>query len=774
MATDTNVGDSFITTTVSTVANWARKYSLFPMPFGTACCAIEYMSVVSSHYDVARFGAEVVRFSPRQSDLLMVMGTITDKMGPVLKTIYDQMPDPKWVISMGACATSGGFYRAYHVMQGIDEIIPVDVYIPGCPPSPEALLQAIIMIQGIVQSGQEFGVDHKARIELRERSLKEITVSSPKTLLIADQQALEAVRLVQISKEPAAPQNPIVASLEGRFKDQILDINDFRGDLTITLRPDKIAEVCRTLKEDPATKFDLLSSVTGLDYQGYPDKTKDERFNIVYHLYSIDHGHRVRLKAPLPESNPEIDSISSVWKTANWHERETYDMFGIRFRNHPDLRRIFCHEEFVGHALRKDHEAGARTPLSRDYKLPLEYHTEWSEEERDDRLDGQPNIINVGPSHSATHGTLRIVCRMDGEKIINADVEIGYLHRCFEKMAETHQWNQVIPYTDRLNYMSSFLNNVGYACAVEKLLGIEVPKRVQYIRVILGELSRIMDHMVCIGTNLVDIGAITNFWYAFEPREEIYDLLEMTSGVRMMVSYVRVGGLAADLPKEFVPRCREVLKRIPQYIDDLHKLNTHSRLFKQRSVGVTAISAKDAIDWGFTGPCLRATGVAYDIRQNHPYSSYEDFEFEVPVGNRGDMYDRYLVRMEEMRQSLRIIEQALNNLPEGPYQVDDRRITLPPKKGVYTNIEDLMNHFKLVMHGIQPPPGEVYGYTEGGNGELGFYIVSDGSMRPWRVGARGPCFPIFSAFPTMIENTLLANAIAALGSINIIAGELDK
>lgn len=771
MGIESKIGDNIITTKISDLANWARKSSLWPMPFGTACCAIEFMSVVSSHYDLARYGAEVVRFSPRQSDLMMVMGTITDKMVPVMKRIYEQMPDPKWVVSMGACATSGGFYRAYHVVQGIDEFIPVDVYIPGCPPTPEAVLQAILMIQNVIQ--KETFIDADAREELRARMRKEITESAPKPLLIAEQQAREAMRLVQITREPAAPRNPIVEAIQGKFKDQILDINDFRGDLAITIRPDRVTDVCRTLKEDPATKFDLLSSITGLDYLGYPDKERDERFNVVYHMYSIDHGHRVRLKVPLPEKTPEIDSVSSVWKTANWWERETYDMYGIGFRNHPDLRRILCHEEFVGHALRKDHDPGARTPLSRDYKLPIEYKTRWEGHETD-RLSPEPVIMNVGPSHPATHGTLRIVARLDGENIVESDVEIGYLHRCFEKMAETHQWNQVIPYTDRLNYMSSFLNNVGYACTVEKLLGIEVPKRVQYIRVILGELSRIMDHMVCIGANLVDLGAITNFWYSFEPREEIYDLLEMTAGVRMMVSYVRVGGLQSDLPKDFVPRCREVLTRLPKYIDDIARLNTNNRIFKNRAVGVTPVSAKDAIDWGFTGPMLRAAGVPYDIRQNHPYSSYEDFDFEVPIGNKGDLYDRYLVRMEEMRQSIRIVKQALENLPEGPYQVDDRRITLPPKKGVYTNIEDLMNHFKLEMHGIQAPPGEVYGYSEAGNGELGFYIVSDGSMRPWRVHCRGACFPIFSAFPALVEGHLLADAVAALGSFNIVAGELDR
>jgi NADH dehydrogenase I D subunit len=772
MSIETALGDNFVTTKVSELANWGRKNSLWPMPFGTACCAIEFMSVLSSHYDLARFGAEVLRFSPRQSDLLMVMGTITDKMGPVLKKIYDQMPEPKWVVCMGACATSGGFYRAYHVMQGIDEIIPVDVYIPGCPPSPEAVMQAVIMIQRLIEKERE--IDFEARQSIREQLRKEVTETAPKPLLLAEMQAQEAVRLVHITREPANPQNPIVAALKGKFADQILDVEDFRGDLAVTIRPDRVVDVCRALKEDPALKFDMLSTITGVDYLDFPNKKPDERFNVVYHLYSVDSGDRVRLKVPLAEAAPAIDSVHQVWKTANWWERETFDMFGIQFRNHPDLRRILCHEEFEGHALRKDHDPGGRTPLSRDYNLPIETMTEWLPNEAHDHISGQPSIINIGPSHPATHGTLRVVCRLDGERITHSDVEIGYLHRCFEKMAETHQWNQVIPYTDRLNYMSSFLNNVGYITTVEKLLGIEVPKRAQYIRVILGELSRIMDHMVCIGTNLVDIGALTNFWYTFEPREEIYDLLEMTAGERMMVSYVRVGGLMADLPKDFVPRCRQVLGRLPKYIDDVHKLNTHNRIFKQRAIGITEISAKDAIDWGFTGPCLRAAGVPYDVRQNHPYSSYDDFDFEVPVGNRGDVYDRYLVRMEEMRQSLRIIEQAIENLPEGPVQIDDRRITLPPKHGVYTNIEDLMNHFKLVMHGIQPPPGEVYGYTEAGNGELGFYIISDGSMRPWRVHCRGTCFPIFSAYSSLIEGGMVADAVASLGSFNIVAGELDR
>src|SRR5262245_39667546 len=411
MAIESAVSESFFTTTISEIANWARKNSLWPLPFGTACCAIEYMSVVSAHYDVARFGAEVVRFSPRQSDLLMVMGTITDKMGPVLKRIYEQMPDPKWVLCMGACATSGGLYRAYHVMQGIDEIIPVDVYIPGCPPTPEAVLQAVLMIRELIE--KEHIIDAAKLRGLRQPMQKEITVTSTKPLLIAGEQAREAMRLVQITREPAKPENPIAALMQSKFKDEILDVNDFRGDLAITIKPDNITEICRTLKEEPSTKFDLLSTITGVDYLGYPNKKPDERFNVVYEMYSIDHGHRLRLKVPLPESAPEADSVTSVWKTANWCERETFDMFGIRFRNHPDLRRILCHEEFQGYALRKDHEPGGRTPLSRDYKLPIEYKTQWEGHEVD-RLNPEPTILNFGPSHPATHGALRIVCRLDG------------------------------------------------------------------------------------------------------------------------------------------------------------------------------------------------------------------------------------------------------------------------------------------------------------------------------------------------------------------------
>jgi NADH dehydrogenase I D subunit len=372
------------------------------------------------------------------------------------------------------------------------------------------------------------------------------------------------------------------------------------------------------------------------------------------------------------------------------------------------------------------------------------------------------------------HGTFRIKCWLDGETIVKAIPEIGYLHRCFEKMSETHRWQEIFPYTDRLNYMSPFLNNVGFAMAVEKLMGIEIPPRAQRIRVILGELSRVMDHFVCIGTNLVDLGALTNFWYFFRGREEIYSLLEHVSGARMMVAYGRVGGLMRDVHDTFDEEVRGLLETLPRYIDDVDRLITKNRIFVDRTRGVHAISGEEAVDWGWTGPCLRAAGVAYDVRKVHPYYDYDKFDWQVPIGTTGDVYDRYLVRMEEMRQSLSIVEQAIDDLPDGPVNVDDWGVAPPPKDAVYNTIEGMVAHFKLTFEGIQVPAGEVYSYTEGGNGELGFYLVSDGGGRPYRVRCRAPCFAIYQNIGPTLEGCMVSDVVAIMGSLNIIAGELDR
>jgi len=382
--------------------------------------------------------------------------------------------------------------------------------------------------------------------------------------------------------------------------------------------------------------------------------------------------------------------------------------------------------------------------------------------------------LNLGPSHPATHGTLRIFVKLEGEIIRDMKLEIGYLHRCFEKMAETHTWNQVIPFTDRLNYVSAMMNNVGYVMAVEKLLGIEVPKRCQRIRVIMAELSRIIDHLVCIGANAVDLGALTCFWYFFRERENIYDLFEAACGARLTTSYTRVGGLMADLPEGWVEWCRKIIENLPRTLDDVEGLLTTNRIWMDRTRGVGVISEARALEYGFTGPCLRATGNSYDVRKAHPYYDYDKFDFKVITQTAGDTYARFLVRMAEMRESLKILKQALDDLPEGPVNVDDWAITLPPKEKVYDSIEGLMAHFKLIMHGIKPPKGEVYSYTEAANGELGFFVVSDEQGRPYRVRCRPPCFAIYQAFPEMCIGQTVSDAVATLGSINIVAGELDR
>ena len=400
----------------------------------------------------------------------------------------------------------------------------------------------------------------------------------------------------------------------------------------------------------------------------------------------------------------------------------------------------------------------------------------YQREARELDLQAEPMILNIGPSHPATHATLRLIAELDGETILKLTPEFGYLHRCFEKESENATWTQVIPYTDRLNYVSSLMNNVGYAMAVEKLCGIEITERCQYIRVLICELSRIIDHMVCIGTNMVDIGALTNFWYFWKPREEVYrHLIEPLTGIRLTTAYTRIGGLMWDLPDGWVEKCRDICRDvIVPAIADVNTLLTKNRIFIERTMGVGAITPKEAIARGFTGPCLRAAGVPLDLRKDETYLVYDRFDFEVPIGEEGDTCDRYMVRMEEMRQSLRIIDQALDQLPEGPVNVDDPRFILPAKKDVYESIEGLMNHFKHVMDGVQVPAGEVYSATETANGELGYYIVSKGGGGPYKIKVRPPCFPLFQGMPHLCEGGMIADLIAVLGSINIIAGELDR
>lgn len=433
-------------------------------------------------------------------------------------------------------------------------------------------------------------------------------------------------------------------------------------------------------------------------------------------------------------------------------------------------------------------------------------------------------LLNIGPSHPAMHGVIRIITELDGENVLKAEIEIGYLHRGFEKDCEVVGWGQAFPYTDRLNYVSPLINNVCFAMGVEKLLDIHPTERCDYIRVIMSEVSRITDHLTCVAAGAMELGAMTAFIYLMKAREYLYGLVEEVTGARLTVSYLRVGGVKSDLPEGWLERLKEALPKVMDCVDEVDKLLTRNRIFFDRMKDVGVISAEDAWSLGFTGPVLRSTGMARDLRKDEPYLVYDQFDFDVPVGSVGDNYDRYLVRVEEMRQSVRILDQAMARIPAGPVQVDltgrpltgaemvdvakmgmtadlllrqvrpdptlegadkaairnlnapDRRAVLPPKEDTYGNIEGLMNHFMLIMEGegIKPPPGEIYIANEAPNGELGFYMVSDGTGRAYRVHCRPPCYYLMQGMNRMIVGGMVADIVPTFGMINMIAGELDR
>jgi len=508
-------------------------------------------------------------------------------------------------------------------------------------------------------------------------------------------------------------------------------------------------------------------------------------------------------------------------------------MFGIRFKGHPDLRRLLMYDEFKGHPLRKDYPITKRQPLvgatfskngTTSPSLDLTHKAMDEYVSKENGMKVKHMFLNMGPSHPAMHGVIKIILELDGEKVVSSDLGIGYLHRSFEKHSESIYYNGVFPYTDRLNYVSPLINNAGYAATVEKLLGISATERCKYIRMIMSEISRIADHLTCIGAVAMEMGAMTAFLYFMQAREYMYELIEEVTGARVTISYVRVGGVKGDLPPGFEQRVHAKLKKVRHEIKEVHKLLTRNRIFVDRTQHVGVISKEDAISYSFTGPMLRACGVEYDIRKAFPYSNYDQVNFEIPVGQNGDIYDRYLVRMEEMEQSMHIIQQAFQRMPQGAVMVDfegkeipaekmadlgkfgqthdllhqvavtdptllgsnkpyhdqvyarDKRVTLPAKEKTYGSIEGLMNHFMLIMegYGIRPPRGEGYLAVEAANGELGFYIVSDGTDMAYRVRCRPPCFAFVAGFHKMIEGAQVADIIPTFGSINMIAGELDR
>ncbi|QKJ24179.1 NADH-quinone oxidoreductase subunit D [Poseidonibacter lekithochrous] len=519
--------------------------------------------------------------------------------------------------------------------------------------------------------------------------------------------------------------------------------------------------------------YSILLDVTVVDYSKYPDVTPS-RFAVIYILRDGSFKNQTSVKAYIDDATLEVDTISDLYKAADWGEREAYDQYGIKFKGHKNLKRLLNHHQFFGYPLRKDYpitkgQICTETEDLMDEMLPLLDSKGYSQEEINDLM-----LLNVGPSHPASHGTIRNFVAMEGETITACVTEIGYLHRGFEKSCENHTYSQVIPYTDRLNYCSAILNNIGYSKAVEEMLNIDITQRAKFIRIIIGELSRIIDHLVCNAANMVDLGGLTNFWYLFAPRDKAYDLLSKLTGARLTNTYTRIGGLEFDLYDGFDEDMAEVLKDVEIAIDDALSLVARNKIFHDRTQDVGVIKSDFALNAGISGPNLRSTGIPHDLRKDKPYYGYENFDFDIVVGSHGDVYDRVMCRFEEMRQSVKIIRQAMKELPDGAINVDAPGILLPSKKDVYGNIEGLMNQFKLTFEGIKVPKGEYYSSTEAGNGELGFFITSDGTGTPYKVKCRPPCFYSLGAYANIVEGGMLADAVVTMASMNFIAGEFDR
>ncbi|HXQ20909.1 MAG TPA: NADH dehydrogenase (quinone) subunit D [Candidatus Acidoferrales bacterium] len=568
----------------------------------------------------------------------------------------------------------------------------------------------------------------------------------------------------------------ILDRLQQRFPDDVLAVDTYRGDASASVRAERILDVARFLKDDPGLRFDMPIDVTAVDYIG-----QQPRFEIVYHLYSTTHHHRLRLKTRVPQDNATVPSVTPVWVGANWLERETWDMYGIRFTGHPDLRRIYLYEEFEGHPLRKDYPKEKRQPLigpgsRRGASVGDEhpYAVDLPQTKVEGMLGSELMRVQLGPSHPATHGTVRIVADLDGETIVNADVQVGYLHRGFEKECESGFYYQAIPYTDRLNYSSAILCNTGYCLAVEKLFGIEAPPRCQFIRVIAGEIARMADHFLCVGATALELNAFTPFLYALQARELIWDLVDALCGGRVTSNYIRIGGVSADLPAGFADLARANIPKALAQLDDMERLLTENPIFRARMEGVGMLPASELIAYGVCGPLLRAAGVDLDLRRAQPYLVYDQVDFDVPLGSRGDNLDRYLVRVAELRQSARIIEQCLRMLPDGPVDSDDPAIRWPGKSRVFGRMEELIDQFKQVTEGCKPPPGEVYVGTESANGEIGYFLVSDGTGKPYKCRARTPSFSNTQPLAAMIKGRLLADLVPTFDMINMIGGECDR
>ena len=574
-----------------------------------------------------------------------------------------------------------------------------------------------------------------------------------------------------------------------RFPEAVLGVSEFRGETTVTVRATELLPLCRALRDEPDLDYDLCLFVSAVDQS---ELGVSPRFVGVYQLYSLKHNRRLRLKVPLTGEPPTVDSVSAVWPAADWHERETYDLLGVHFRGHPELRRILLPHDWVGHPLRKDYPLGGPQPeavqftvnaddpaLARLGEQVLDAPSPPSDTPPWFSGRGDTMILNMGPQHPATHGVLRVIVELDGERVVNAAPDIGHLHSGFEKIAEHRTYQQFAAYPSRMDYVAGMSNDLAYILAVEKLVEAQIPPRAQVIRVILAELQRIAAHLIWLGTQTLDLSGTIHalLQYAFREREMVLDIFEMVCGARITTSYFTVGGLRRDAPPAFPGKVREFADLFERRLDEYETMLTRHPIYRSRLEGIAVIGAEEAIALGCTGPVLRGCGVAYDVRKAQPYSGYEEYDFEVPTQPQGDAYARYRVRLAEMRQSVRIIRQGLDKLARlgpGPVKDPNRKLSLPPRDELDTSMEALIHHFKLVTEGFHPPAGEVYASVENPKGELGFYLVSDGGPRPYRCKIRGPSFSNISALRVMAPGSMFSDLVSMIGSIDITMGEVDR
>lgn len=614
-----------------------------------------------------------------------------------------------------------------------------------------------------------------------------------------------------------------VARLQEHFGAAVREVSEFRGETTVTLAREILPDAARLLRDE--FQFEELVDITALDWKLHAPSAPNPgailregaeitaieppwRFDVLYHFLSQTHASRLRLRVHVDEADAHVPSLTGVYPGANFYEREVYDMFGIEFKGHPFLRRILMPDGWVGHPLRKDYPLGYEpvefthtidhiemrkpkgTPPPRPrevifavdgtaVELPLDEGLTATPREHFEDPTNEMMLINMGPHHPSTHGVLRVGLQTAGEKIISAMPDVGYLHTGIEKNMEYKTYTKAIVLTDRMDYLSSLFNNLGFCLAVEKLMEVDVPERAQIIRVLLCEINRIASHLVSIGTSAMDLGAVSLFTYAFREREAALDLFEMVSGARMMTSYFRFGGVALDVPLGFYDAVARFAKMIRERLKEYRALLDKNPIWLERTVGVGEYTRETALALGVTGPLLRATGVNWDLRKNMPYCGYESYDFDVAVNcssHKGDIYTLYRLRMEEMEQSCRIIEQALARLKKtpGPVITSNRKVAPPPKQELQTSMESLIHHFKLWTEGFKPPVGFVYAAVESPRGELGFLVSSDGSNKPHRVHVRTPSFANLQLLPAIAPGHTVSDLVGLIAMIDIVLGDVDR